>query len=114
MANTEPPALTPLEVTSYRLPMPSEQSGIIPPLPSPAWGMEWRLRTISELSEARRQFVTADGTQAVRPWVSLKCSGVQALHIPSIFIRAVSRVIIAKFSPRVVYYLTGLIFTADL
>jgi hypothetical protein len=36
--------------------------------------MGWRLRTISDLSEARQQFVPIDGTQAGRPWVaSLKC-----------------------------------------
>lgn len=53
-------------MTSSRLPVPLEQAGIIPPLPSPDGGMEWRLRTTSGLFEARPQLVTTEGTQAVR------------------------------------------------
>lgn len=75
--------------------------------------MELRLRTISDLSEARQQFVNTDGTQAVRPWVAfLKFSAVQALNVPSIFMRMVPRMIMTKFSPYLAFYLTDLIFIA--
>lgn len=124
MANTELLTLSLLEVTSYRLPVPLEQAciippleqaGIIPPLPLQGRGMEWKLRTISDLSEARQQFVNTDETQAVRPRVAfLKCSAGQAVCVPSIFIRMVSRMIITKFSPCLVLCLTNIIFTAAL
>lgn len=94
MANMELLTLSLLEVTSYCLPMPLEQAcitppleqaGVTPPLPLQGRGMEWKLRTISDLSEARQQFVNTDETQAVQPQEAfLKCSAGQAVRMPAL------------------------------
>lgn len=93
MADTELLTLSLLKVTSSCLPVlleqaciipPLEQAGVAPPLPLQGRGMEWKLRTISDLSEARQQFVNTDETQAVQPQVAfLKCSAGQAVRIPA-------------------------------
>ena len=117
MANPGPLALTLVKLASYRLSVPLEQNAITPPLPSPDVGMEWRLRTISDPTCLRpgRNLLPAMERKLSDPWVaSLKCSVVQALHDPSIFIRAVFGMIISTFSPCLVLYSIDLIFTAAL